>query len=145
MPLMDYFTAASDADAASVLAGSGGPAALGFDTLSAPGIDPSVALGKLESIITDRPYAEVTAASRHCHLLTDGEGDALVVTVTDTVRDALGAATDERLREVAAPWAATDELAGATPEMLADVLQRFAAMARGAGERGDHLYCWWAL
>ena len=145
MPLIDYFIASNDADAVRVLPGSGGPAALGFDTLPAKGIDPAVALGNLESIITGRTYGEVTAASRHCHLLTDGEAEAFVVTVTDTLRDALAAANDDRLRQVAEPWAATDELAGTTPAVLLDGLERLAALARRALERGHHLYCWWAL
>jgi len=145
MPLIDYFTASSDADAERVLPGSGGPAALGFDTVPARGIDPAVVLGNLESIITDRPYDEVTAAVRQCHLLTDGEADGFVVTVTDTLRDALAAASSERLRQAAGPWAATEELAGTAPAVLADALEQLAALARRALERAHHLYCWWAL
>ena len=145
MPLIDYFTAPSDADAARVLPGSGGPAALGFDTLAANGIDPAVTLGTLESILTDRSYDEVATESRQCHLLTDGEAEAFVVTVTDTVRDALAAASAERLRQAAEPWAATEELAGTAPAMLAETLEQLAALARRALERTHHLYCWWAL
>lgn len=145
MPLIDYFAAANDTDAARVLPESGGPAAFGFDTFSAKGIDPAVALGKLESIMTDRPYDEVIGASRQCELLTDGDADALVVTVSDTLRDALAAASGQRLRQVAEQWAATAELSSSTHEMLADRLDRFATLARGALERGHHLYCWWAL
>ncbi len=145
MPLIDYFTAPSDTDAARVHLGSGGPATLGFDTVSAKGIDPAVALGNLESIMTDRPYEEVVNRSRQCDLLTDDEEDALVVTVTDTLRDALAAAHDERRRHTAEQWAATEELAHTTPEMLADFLGQFATLASSASERGHHHYCWWAL
>jgi len=145
VPLIEYFTASTDADAARVLPGSGGPAALGFDTVPAKGIDPAVVLGNLESIVTGRPYDEVMAASRQCHLLTDGEAETLVVTVTDTMRDALATAAAERLRQAAEPWAATDELAGAAPAVLADVLTQFAALSRRAVDRDHHLYCWWAL
>lgn len=145
MPLIDYFTAPSDADAARVLPGTGGPAAHGFEVLPAKGIDPAVALGNLEAILTDRPFDEVSAASRQCHLLTDGDADAFVVTVTDTLRDALAAASAEHLRQVAEPWAATDELAGTPPAMLADALDQFAGLARRALERNQRLYCWWAL
>jgi hypothetical protein len=66
MPLIDYFIAADDATAARVVAGSGGPESNGFDTLSAQGIDPSVALGNLESIMTGCSYSAVTDQPRHC-------------------------------------------------------------------------------
>ena len=145
MPLIEYFAAADDADAARVLTEPGGPAATGFDAVAAKGIDPAVVLGNLESIITGRSYGEVTAAPRQCHLITDGDAEAFVVTVTDTLRDSLGAAGAERLRQVAEPWAATEELAGAEPAMLVEVLEQFAALARRALEQGQHLYCWWAL
>jgi len=142
---MDYFIASDDADAARVLPGSGGPTPLGFDTLSTKGIDPAITMGTLESIITDRSYDEVTAAPRHCHPLTDTDADAFVVTVTDALRDAVAAADDQHLRQVAQRWADTDELAGVTPEDLVQLLDRFAVLARDAVDRGHHMYCWWAL
>jgi hypothetical protein len=77
VPLIDYFIASNDADALRVLTGSGGPAALRFETFPAKGVDPAVALGTLESVMTERSYDEVTGASRQCHPLTDGEADAL--------------------------------------------------------------------
>src|SRR4051812_36377619 len=145
MPLMDYFSATDDTDAARVVPGSGGPAALGVAAFQTKGIDPAVALGTLESILTARPYDEVATASRQCQLVTGGEADALVVTVTDALRDALAAVGEQGPRRVAEKWAATDELAGTTPEILAEALDQFALLARNAVERGHHLYCWWAL
>ena len=145
VPINDYFIASDDVDAVRVISGSGGPGALGFETFPAKGIDPAVALGTLESLMTGRAYDEVTAAGRQCHPLTDGDDDAVVVTVTDTLRDALAVAGAERLRRVAVPWAATDELAGTTPATLGEALRQFAALARQALKQGHHLYCWWAL
>jgi len=145
VPLIEYFAAADDALAAQMLTGPGDPTAAGLDTVAAKGIDPAVVLGKLESIITGRSYDEVTAAPRQCHLLTDGDADTFVVTVTDTLRDSLGMASTERLRQVAEPWAAIEELAGAEFVALAEVLEQFAALAGRALKHNHHLYCWWAL
>ncbi|BCJ48178.1 hypothetical protein GCM10010168_25380 [Actinoplanes ianthinogenes] len=143
MPFMDYFTAPDDADAARVLPGSGGPAALGFDTVPVKGIDPAVNLGTLEAILTGRSYEEVSAASRQCRPVTGTDAEAFVVTVTDTLRDALAAG--EPLQRAAGAWAATEEMAGADPALLAGALEELAALARRALDRGHHLYCWWAL
>ena len=145
MPLIDYFTAVDDAHAAQVLPDHGGPAELGFATLEAKGVDPAVALGQLESILTGRPYGEVTEAERQCQLLTDSDAEAFVVTVTDTLRDALAQADESGLVQAVTVWAATEELDGAEPAVLAGFLQQFAALARGAVEQGHHLYCWWSL
>jgi hypothetical protein len=47
---------------------------------------------------------------------------------------------------VAVAWSGTDELAGqVTAEALAEFLELFADLARGAVDRGGRLYCWWAL
>jgi hypothetical protein len=151
VPLIDYFIARDDAEAARVEPGMGGPEACGFAALPAKGIDPAVAAGTLESILTGRPYDEVTADPRQCQLLTDdeeavAEGSSLVVTVTDTLRDALATADTARLAEVAAAWSRTEELSGLVePEVLADFLKLFADLARAAVDRGGRLYCWWAL
>lgn len=59
--------------------------------------------------------------------------------------DSLAAASAERLRQAAEPWAATEELAGRAPAMLAETLEQLGALARRALERTHHLYCWWAL
>jgi hypothetical protein len=145
VPLIDYFAAADDAVAATVMDVEGGPEAAGFETVYAKGIDPYVTLGTLESILTGRGYGEVTGDPRHCHALTDTEADAVVVSVTDALRDALAAMGDERRNGVAQEWAQTDELKHTDAGQLAQTLQLFGTLARHAVEGHARLYCWWAL
>jgi hypothetical protein len=145
MPLIDYFVAADDTVAARVVAGSGGPESIGFDTLYAKGIDPAVTLGTLESIMTGCSYDAVTDQPRHCHPITDASQEAFVVTVTDTMRDALAHADAGHLSTTAHTWARTDELRGVAAEDLLKLLEAFAALARRAVEHGQRLYCWWSL
>lgn len=69
-----------------------------------------------------------------------------VVTVTDTLRDALAGTSSVQLAIVAVDWAATEEFAGCEDAaLLGDFLGRFAALARSAHGRGQHLYCWMSL
>lgn len=145
VPLIDYFVAADDASAAAVLDTTGGPQVAGLETLPAKGIDPSVALGGLESILTGHEYAQVTGDPRHCHPLTDTESDAIVVTVSDTLRDALATADDERLAGVAREWAQTEELADVDADLVGEVVGLFATLARHATANDARLYCWWVL
>ena len=56
------------------------------DTVSGKGIDPVVQLGKLEALLTGRPYAEVVDDPRSGHALEirDG-GERVVCTLTDSL------------------------------------------------------------
>lgn len=144
VPIVDYFTSSDDKTAERAI--DEGPEALGFPTLPANGIDPSIAVGELESLLTGVPVGDVNAMDRHCRRVRQDDEPPFVVTVTDSLRDALAGATDDVLRQVASQWAATDQLAGDVSAADAlDFLTRFAVLARGAIHRGDRLYCWWAL
>src|SRR6476469_2753700 len=106
MPIIDYFTAPDDKTAEHAIAD--GPEALGCPTLPAKGIDPSIAAGELESLLTGVSLGDVEAMDRHCRRVREDDEPPFVVTVTDTLRDALAGATDDVLRQVASQWAATD-------------------------------------
>lgn len=143
--IYDYFSAASDDLAVTVLTVDGGPTAegSGFDTASEGGIDPVVQLGTLESLLTGTPYDDVTEDPRAgLNLAMSEDYDQIVITVTDALATALAAVDDARLAEVAVPWSQTDELAGADPADLAGFLRELAALARGAEASGHRLYCW---
>ncbi|QUC01057.1 hypothetical protein [Cellulosimicrobium cellulans] len=149
--LTDYFAAPDDARAA--LAAQAGPASPdllttqpGFATVELKGIDPFVVLGTLASLLTDRPYAEVTADARHGSLVaTGGDERPWVVSVTDVLVGALASAAPAALDEVAVRWAATEELEGSDPAGLADALHRLAALCVRADDAGHRLYCWTSL
>lgn len=149
MTLIDYFVAADDADACRVEPGSGGPEAYGFATLPAKGIDPCVAAGTLESLLTGAPHDTALGDPRFCRLLgvdeSDASCEASVVTVTDTLRDALAAVDVPTLAAAAAAWAETEDMRDVSAAALGEFLALFAELAGEAVERGGRLYCWWAL
>jgi hypothetical protein len=70
-----------------------------------------------------------------------------VVSLSDSLFDALVTATQDDLVRFAEPWSRTDELRqmriGA--EVAADVLKGLAGLAQRARASGHRLYCWWAL
>ena len=122
-----------------------GPAWPGFTTR---GWEPTVLMGTLEELLTGRPYDAVAADPRFASSPGSGPADAddVVVTLTDTLRDALAAASDRRLTEVATSWSRTEELQQAgwehtTVEDHAGFLRRLRDLARTAAVDGHRLYC----
>ncbi|MDY7088684.1 MAG: hypothetical protein SYR96_26710 [Actinomycetota bacterium] len=141
MPITDYFLAPDDATAGTVPA-EGGPGAASLPVVEAKGMDPVVVMGNLESVLTGRPYGVVVGAPRQGHAVS-GASDAVVVAVTDSLRDALAGASVDALGDAAARLAATAELAGSDPVEVTNFVHGLAGLARQAD--GRHLYCCWAL
>ena len=149
--LTDYFAAPDDARAA--VAAPTGPSAPdfltsqpGFATVELTGINPFVVLGSLASLLTGRPYREVTADARHGSLVASvGDEGPWVVSVTDTLVAALAGSTPAALEHVAVRWSATEELAGSDPAALARALHRLAALCVRADDAGHRVYCWTSL
>jgi hypothetical protein len=163
--LFDYFSAASDEAAASVISLPGGPGApppppqrrgwlrgrqasppavVPFDTVSVKGIDPLVQLGTLEALFTGRDYEQIVAGARAGHVLaTQDGGERLVVTLTDELQAVLAAAHDDHLAAVAEPWSQTEEFFGqGDPPALARLLHELAELARRARDKDERMYCW---
>lgn len=135
--IYDYFAAPSD-DAAAVVIETG-PAE--FRKVETKGLDPVVVMGKLEALLTGRGYDQVVDDERSGELLAvEGDGEVLVLTVTDGLRDAL--AEPREVTDVATAWAETEELRGADPGDLGGVLRDLQSLAREAVSRSEHLYCW---
>ncbi|MFB9388412.1 hypothetical protein ACFPM3_06145 [Streptomyces coeruleoprunus] len=143
--LYDYFSAPDDDAARSAF--DDGPRAAGFPTYLTKGIDAYVQLGAAEGLLRAEPYSDVTAHPRFGHLLSDPEDEARwLTTLTDELRDALAAATPQRLGAVAVPWSQIEEFQGqAAPEALAEYLQGLASLARHAQASGHRLYCLMSL
>jgi hypothetical protein len=149
--LTDYFASADDVGAASVAVG--GPGMIDPATMRArlpavdlPGIDPFVVLGTLASLLAGRPYAEVTRHPRHGSLVaTAGDEGPWVVSVSDELVATLAVTSRATLEDVAVRWAATDELVGSDPEVLATALHRLAALCVRADDAGHRLYFWTSL
>ncbi|PTR32300.1 hypothetical protein C8K36_1011352 [Rhodococcus sp. OK519] len=164
--ITDYFSAPSDAAAAAALDGlidldpediasaaelyrtspdeAAVPrvriAASGTPVLQAKGIDPTVALGRLESALTDRSYEDVAAGPRRGSMVADSDsGDSFVLSVADELRDALAGSDPRALVTAARNWI-FDEAAGPSEESVPFV-SALAALASTAVSRGDRLYC----
>ncbi|WP_062992355.1 hypothetical protein [Nocardia anaemiae] len=148
MVMCDYFSAADDDTAVRVLDRPGGPDASMFDVVSLKGIDPVVTMAQLEAIMTGCTYEEASARPRSGQLLSSPEDEsAFIVSVSDTLQEALASAGHSSLVEAAAEWADTEELQGygITADTALEVLVLLSGLASRARSTGLRLFCWWAL
>ncbi|MBH5143282.1 MULTISPECIES: hypothetical protein [Rhodococcus] len=154
--ITDYFTARTDEHATSALEGlvdlepavieandASRPriqlAADGTSVLQAKGVDPVVALGRLEAALTARPYNEVAKGPRCGKLVAmSDDGDTLVLTVTDELRDALAELNAEGVAAAAAAWA-IDETSEPSEDSV-PFLTAFAELATRAVAQGERMY-----
>jgi hypothetical protein len=144
MPYTDYFAAPSDHDAAQV-ATVDDPKTLGFDVVYAKNIGPDLIIGKLESILTGVPIDSIATDPRMCRVVADPEG-APIVTVTDSLRNALATLPPDDRPQVAEQWSRIEDFLGLFPvDFLNLMLRQLAELATGASARDHHLYCRWSL
>jgi hypothetical protein len=107
-------------------------------------IDPDIALVQLEKILTGRPYGEVRADPRRAALIGPARHEEIdgnvVLSVTDTLRDALASLEMSALPEVARRWASA-EFDATAQDSLASFLVALTDLARRAVSDGNRLYC----
>jgi hypothetical protein len=116
-----------------------------FGTVGLKGADPYLILGSVEAHLTGMSEEQVESDPRFCEVLSDPEHEGhWLVSLTDTVRDALAAATPERLLQAATAWTLTEDGDGQDPALMTDFLGRLAELARDAGTR-RRLYCGMSL
>jgi hypothetical protein len=158
--ICDYFIAPSDDAAAATAGWRGGPSkptapkggpfrkkvsdpVQPFPTAEFPGIEPVVMLATLEEGLTGASADEVLEVNADAQVAADG--DVMVFRLRRELVEALGGASESRLREVAGPWSRTEEFFGQGDEReLAEGLSRLATLARTALESGHNVYCWMA-
>ncbi|MGW3634728.1 hypothetical protein ACWD7F_32025 [Streptomyces sp. NPDC005122] len=148
MTLCDYFSATDDQAAVAVGGSPGGPGPAGFDACSLKGIDPVVAIARLEAIATDCSYEEAGRRPRAGQLLSEAHGQGpLVFSLSDTLVTALVTATRGDFRRFAESWSMTAELRQnqVDAETAGGALEALAGLARRAQPAGLRLYCWWSL
>ncbi|WP_328786571.1 MULTISPECIES: hypothetical protein [unclassified Streptomyces] len=148
MTLCDYFSAADDQAALAVAEQAGGPAEAALDVVFLKNIDPVVAIAQLEAILTDGTYEEASRRPRAGQLLSSPEDEGrLIISVSDTLAEALAEATRADLERVAEPWSMTAELQQSKVDTsnALDVLEALAGLAQRARSSDMHLYCWWSL
>ncbi|TFV51719.1 hypothetical protein [Blastococcus sp. TF02A-35] len=149
-----YFLADDDAAAAAALTRPGGPLGWpevtghrktglfrtepvvtelgpGYPAFATRAADPVVALGTLAELLTGVGYDTVQEDPRHgAEVAATPTGDVVVMTVSDALREAVAAAGDARLTEVAEAWSRTEELAHADPADLLEMLRNLRDLAR---------------
>jgi hypothetical protein len=111
-------------------------------------IDPVVTIAQLEAIMTGCSYEEASECPRSGQLLSEPEdGPPFVVSLTDTLIDALATASPDDFVRLAEPWSMSDALRqiGIRVEVTADVLAALAGLAQRAQASGQRLCCWWAV
>lgn len=148
MVMCDYFAAPDDDTAVRVLEQPGGPAPSVFDVVSLKGVDPVVAMARLEAILSGCTYEEASQRPRSGQLLSSPEAEsAFIMSVSDTLWEALASATRTAPAEAAGRWSETDELRqhGVTAETAAEMVDLLSGLADRARSAGNRLYCWWAL
>jgi hypothetical protein len=144
----DYFVAASDELAASVLNGGPSEDAPDMPAVQAKGMIPAVIMARLEEILTGRDYNAVLGDPRHGLELAADDDGVWVVALTRQLRDALAISDEQQLRSAGVRLAATAEVHARDADDVAgvvDVVVELGALARTAAERGHGLYCWMCL
>ena len=150
--LYDYFRAPGVAEVRSHMDADDAfsPVPEVFDGIDLKGIDPTVVLGRLVGLVTDRGWAPDLGQDRLVWP-EGGEQDLehegpWVTVLDDRVRDVLAGVAAERVPDLAGRWAATEEFGRpGDAEFLRDVVSDLAALAMRARERGESLYCWMSL
>ncbi|MFF4709675.1 hypothetical protein ACWC4D_39950 [Streptomyces sp. NPDC001288] len=148
MTLCDYFSAADDQAALAVAERAGGPAEAALDVVFLKNIDPVVAIAQLEAILTDCTYEEASQRPRAGQLLSSPEDEGrFIISVSDTLAEALAEATRADLERVAESWSITAELQQSKVDAFnaLDVLEALAGLAQRARAADMHLYCWWSI
>ncbi len=143
--MSDYFSAADDQAAVAVLQTLGGPGQAGLDVVLLKNIDPVVAIAQLEAVMTGCSYEEASGRPRSGELLSSPEDESFVVSVSDTLFDALASVSREDLLRFAGLWSETGEIRQLSVEVTVDVLEALAGLAQRARASGLRLYCWLAL
>ncbi|WP_377267000.1 hypothetical protein [Peterkaempfera sp. SMS 1(5)a] len=147
--LFGYFAATDDDDAVrAVVRDDGELSGSGYDQMVVKGIDPVVQLMPAEALLTGRSAADVRSDPRHGSLVAMvGDGDLVLLSLTDALRDALATGDSGFFAGVAADWAGAEDVfhPPADPDQLADFLGRLSELAVRAVARSAHLYCWICL
>jgi hypothetical protein len=102
---------------------------------------PGMELASLDAVVTGRTPDEVRADPRGTVIATpDGFGEAVVLTVSDHLRDALADLDEESVTQAAQRWAETFD--GDPGDGLRPFVAALADLSRRAVDRGERLYCY---
>jgi len=113
----------------------------GLHVVATKGFDATSDLGMIEEFLSGIPYDTILARPRTSHVLAERhDGENLVLTISDELRQVLAASSATELSAAAERFIEWNGRGNAWAP--ADLLIELSALARGAIERGEHLYCW---
>jgi hypothetical protein len=145
VPDADYFAAADDAAAIAVIE-AGGPTGVGLDVIFLKDIDPVDAIAQLEAVMTSCSYEEASKRPRVGQLLSSADVDSpFVLTVSDTLFEALISATNDGVAATAEAWSASGGVRGLDAATAARIVEALVGLANRAHLADLRLYCWWTL
>jgi hypothetical protein len=119
----------------------------GFSVVSTKGFDPGADLEAIEEILTGTGFEAFLERPRHGYIVAERDnGQELVLTISDETQAVLAGASSEDLSTAAEQWSSQDgRLSNIDAAPLAHLLGELSALARGASEHDEHLYCWICL
>lgn len=154
---IDYFAAASDDEAAATanlesglrsvpFDDESGADAPEYDVVPSQDVDPGLALGYLNELLTGVPVDEFVSNGWPAPVAVSDDEQKYVLAV-DPGFVTLMSTREGPYDELAERWAAVEAPDGADewnprPRDLADFLAQFVALALKAQDEGKHVYCW---
>jgi hypothetical protein len=117
----------------------------GLYIVDTKGFDPVADLGEIEETLTGTDFETLLHRPRHGEVLAErDDGAVLIITISDELQSILANAATPELTAAATQWL---ERRGQADEraILAHLLGELSALARGATERNERLYCWSCL
>ena len=111
--------------------------------VSLPGVEPTVTLGQLDALVTQRSIREVIRDPGRKPIASADGGERMIVPLGQLFESAIAAVSDDQVPDLARQWSQAEEFSGqADPEVLADGVRQLASLVRRGSERQEHLYCW---
>lgn len=138
--LIDYFVAASDDDARTVLDhGLGGR----FASTDGSGVEPTAALGQFEELLTGRTFDEQLGDPASYEVIASSEdNEVAVIRLEPGFVQVLADADPPTLDRLALPWSKIEEFGGmADAADAADFLHRLRGLAQTAVPGNAGMYC----
>lgn len=137
--LYGYFVAASDGAVGRSVEDDG----TNRGEVVVKGIDPYDDLVPIEVLLTRTPATEIRSDPRHGTVVYQpGDGEFVVASLTDTLRDALAVLNPHDIADFVATNARNVLSGLAAPDVLTEFLTQMSALARNAIQTDQHLYCW---
>jgi hypothetical protein len=113
----------------------------GFHVVATKRFDPTIDLEEVVAALTGAAIDEFATRSRSSDVVAERDGgERLVLTLSDELQGDLAGAKAAELTAAAQRW--VEERGSGDGDAFGGLLHELAALARGALQRGERLYCW---